>query len=303
VSIAGMVQEVSIPSPVATKDKGKAIMQESEQPKKIKKRVQIQMSLDEELALKFETYEDEANPSVTDVDWDDVQAQIQANEDLAQKMLEEERESLYIAERAKLLAELINKIKKLQAAQRYKAIRNKPQTMEEAFMKSKRCLIKFTNMLSHLCQWNQICEKRTKREGLNLQEESSKRQKTREGSEPTEEPKADVLSQENLQQLMIIVPEQEMNVEALQFFDDMLKVFDRDDLVMLWSLVKDRFSSTEPTDDKERTLWVKLKRMFEPDTNDELWELQRYMHDPLRWRLYDTCRVYHLQRKELICSC
>ncbi|GJZ57176.1 hypothetical protein Tco_0612670 [Tanacetum coccineum] len=30
VSTAGMVQEVSIPSPVATKDKGKAIMQESE---------------------------------------------------------------------------------------------------------------------------------------------------------------------------------------------------------------------------------------------------------------------------------
>ncbi|GJS77969.1 hypothetical protein Tco_0727850 [Tanacetum coccineum] len=53
VSTAGMVQEVSIPSPVATKDKGKAIMQESEQPKKIKKRVQIQMSLDEELAQKL----------------------------------------------------------------------------------------------------------------------------------------------------------------------------------------------------------------------------------------------------------
>ncbi|GKB41059.1 hypothetical protein Tco_0886001, partial [Tanacetum coccineum] len=32
-----------------------------------------------------------------------------------------------------------------------------------------------------------------------------------------------------------------------------------DDLVMLWNLVKERFSSTEPTDDKERTLWVELK--------------------------------------------
>nr|GEW06378.1 hypothetical protein [Tanacetum cinerariifolium] len=32
-----------------------------------------------------------------------------------------------------------------------------------------------------------------------------------------------------------------------------------DDLVMLWSLVKERFSATEP-DDKERTLWVELKR-------------------------------------------
>nr|GEU55133.1 hypothetical protein [Tanacetum cinerariifolium] len=112
VSTANVVQE-------GVKDKGKATMQESKQPKKIKKRVQIQMSLDEELAQKLyeeeqarfnveqeakfnteqeellasETTKDEANPSVTNVDRDDVQAQIQADEELAQKMLEEERES------------------------------------------------------------------------------------------------------------------------------------------------------------------------------------------------------------------
>nr|GEY47502.1 hypothetical protein [Tanacetum cinerariifolium] len=53
-----------------------------------------------------------------------------------------------------------------------------------------------------------------------------------------------------------------------------LKAFNRDDLVMLWSLVKERFSLTEPTDDKERTLWIKLKRLFEPNTDDTLWKLQ-----------------------------
>ncbi|GKD58491.1 hypothetical protein Tco_1296000 [Tanacetum coccineum] len=115
VSTAGMVQQVNIIIPSSsettetTKDKGKAIMQESEQPKKIKKRVQIQMSLDEELAQKLhkeeqarfnaeqdakfnaeqeelltsETTKDEANSPVVDIDWDDVQAQIQADEDLA----------------------------------------------------------------------------------------------------------------------------------------------------------------------------------------------------------------------------
>ncbi|GKB63583.1 hypothetical protein Tco_0919769 [Tanacetum coccineum] len=77
-------------------------------------------------------------------------------------------------------------------------------------------------------------------------------------------------------------------------FDDMLKKFDRDDLDKLWSLVKERFSSTDPTDDKERTLWVELKRLFEPDTDDIMWKLQRYMHDPLTWRLYDTCGVHHV---------
>ncbi|GJW22177.1 hypothetical protein Tco_0032799 [Tanacetum coccineum] len=42
------------------------------------------------------------------------------------------------------------------------------------------------------------------------------------------------------------------------------------------SLVKERFNSTDPTDDKERTLWVELKRLFEPDTDDILWKLQRF---------------------------
>ncbi|GKC90141.1 hypothetical protein Tco_1150790 [Tanacetum coccineum] len=108
-----------------------------------------------------------------------------------------------------------------------------------------------------------------------LDQESSKRKKTGESSELAEKPivkEADELSQEELQQMMIIVPEQGMNVEALQtkypiidweiytectrkywkitivgnhtevhhFFDDMLKAFNMDDLVMLWSLVKEK---------------------------------------------------------------
>ncbi|GJT73964.1 hypothetical protein Tco_1033250 [Tanacetum coccineum] len=169
-------------------------------------------------------YEDEANPPVADIDWDDVQAQIQADKDLAHKLLEEERENLSIEERARLLAELIDKRKKLQVAQRYEAIRNKPQTM----------------------------------------------------------------SQQSQDHLMIIVPEEGMNVEALQtkypiidwevctedsrmywkiirvgnhtelyqIFEAMLNNFNRDDLDKIWNLVKERFSSTDPTDDKERTLWV-----------------------------------------------
>ncbi|GJR90519.1 hypothetical protein Tco_0214530 [Tanacetum coccineum] len=66
------------------------------------------------------------------------------------------------------------------------------------------------------------------------------------------------------------------HTEVHQFFDDMLKVFYRDDLVMLWSLVKEKFNSTEPTDDKEREIWVELKRLFEPDTDDE--EGNRHLH-------------------------
>ncbi|GJW83989.1 hypothetical protein Tco_0157134 [Tanacetum coccineum] len=90
-----------------------------------------------------------------------------------------------------------------------------------------------------------------------LNQESSKRQKIGESSKPAEELK-DELSQEQLQQLMIII----------------IRV--------------------EPTEDKERELWVELKRLFELDNDDTLLKLQRYMHDPLKWKLYDTCVVHHV---------
>ncbi|GJY24529.1 hypothetical protein Tco_0398187 [Tanacetum coccineum] len=113
-----------------------------------------------------------------------------------------------------------------------------------------------------------------------LDEQSSKKQKT------------DELLQEELQRLMIIAPEEGMNI-----FKDMLKYFDRDDLVKLWSLVQERFNSIEPTEDKEIELWVELKRLFEPDADDELWKSQKHVHD-ITWRLYDTCGVHHVSTKD-----
>ncbi|GJZ78948.1 hypothetical protein Tco_0643785 [Tanacetum coccineum] len=139
-----------------------------------------------------------------------------------------------------------------------------------------------------------------------LFQESFKKLRTAEASrsepiqeQPTEEPKE--LSEEELKKMLEIVPVEEIKIirvgnitEAYQLFEDMFKGFDREDLVTLWNLVKERFRSAKPTEDKERALWVELKRLFEPDKDDVLWKLQRYMYDPLTWRLYDTCVVHHV---------
>nr|GEW70504.1 hypothetical protein [Tanacetum cinerariifolium] len=82
--------------------------------------------------------------------------------------------------------------------------------------------------------------------------------------------------------------------EAYKVFEDMLKGFDRKDLVALWNLVKEKFSSAVPSEDKEKALWVELKRLFEPDADDVLWKLQRCMHAPLTWKLYSDCEVHHV---------
>nr|GEX20250.1 hypothetical protein [Tanacetum cinerariifolium] len=57
--------------------------------------------------------------------------------------------------------------------------------------------------------------------------------------------------------------------EAYQSFKDMLRGFDIEDLVALWNLVKEKFSSAVPSEDKEKTLWVELKSLFEPNADDK----------------------------------
>ncbi|GJV44262.1 hypothetical protein Tco_1428798 [Tanacetum coccineum] len=255
----------------AAKDKGKGKMDESETVKTKTKLQQEQERLDFEAAVRLQAELDEegrqriarvheAASSFNVEEWEDIQARVQADEELVQRLQAEEREKYTEAEQARMLAELINQRK---------------SEIERAIPES-----------------TAGSSKRDAEE--ELAQESSKRQKTGESSVSAEEPKdkEEELSQERLQQMMIIVLEQGMNVEALQtkypiidweiytkgarkywkiirvgnhtevyqFFDDMLKAFDKEDLVKLWSLVKEKFNSTEPTEDKEREIWVKLKR-------------------------------------------
>ncbi|GJW95306.1 hypothetical protein Tco_0174978 [Tanacetum coccineum] len=258
-------------------------------------------------------------------EWDNIQAQIEADEELAHRLQAQERERYSEADKARLLVELINERKNMGSHTLQQLKKLSFDEVKELFETTMKRVNTFTPMESDDTVPKVVAGSSKIDAEQELNQESSKRQKIGEGSEPAEESK-DELSQEQLQQLMIIVPEEGMNVEALQtkypiidwevytedsrkywkiikvgnhtevyqIFEDMLKNFDRDDLVKLWSLVHERFNSTEPTKDKERELWVELKRLFEPDDDDTLWKLQRYMHDPLKWRLYDTCVVHHV---------
>nr|GEU54379.1 hypothetical protein [Tanacetum cinerariifolium] len=113
------------------------------------------------------------------------------------------------------------------------------------------------------------------------------------------------MSEEDVKNMLEIVLVSEFKVEALQVkvggitksyqsFKDMLKGFDREDMDALWRLVKEKFSTTVPTVDKEKALWVELTILFEPITDDVFWKLQRYTHDPLTWKLYTNCGVHHV---------
>nr|GEY89119.1 hypothetical protein [Tanacetum cinerariifolium] len=120
-----------------------------------------------------------------------------------------------------------------------------------------------------------------------LLQESFKKLKAIEvsGSESTQEiPSNDPkeMSKEDVQNMLEIILVSEFKVEALQVkypiidWEIHTEGFDREDLVALWNLVKEKFSSAVPSVDKEKALWVELKRLFEPDADDVLWKLQRH---------------------------
>ncbi|GKA91506.1 hypothetical protein Tco_0813376 [Tanacetum coccineum] len=215
----------------AAKDKGKGKMDESGPVQTKTKLQQEQERLGYEAAIRLQAeLEEEERQRISRVyevassfnvkEWEDIQARVEADEELAQRLQAEEREMYTKVEQARMLVELINQRKST---------------------------------------WEEL-KKDAEEE---LDQESSKREKIGESSEPAEEPKdkEEELSQEELQQIMIIVPEQGMNVEAFQT---------KDDLVMLWSLVKEKFNSTEPTYDKEREIWM----------------------------LYDSCGVHHVSTEK-----
>ncbi|GJR40682.1 putative ribonuclease H-like domain-containing protein [Tanacetum coccineum] len=275
------------------KDKSKGKMDESE-PVQTKTKLQqeqerlgyeavvrLQAKLEEEERQRIARVH-EAASSFNVEEWEDIQARVEADEELAQRLQAEEREIYTEAEQARMPVELINQRKMYFYMGGYTLQQLRGYSFDEIknlFETTMRRVHTFVPIESDI-----------ERVIPELAAGSSKRDAEEE------------LNQESLKRQKII-PEQGMNVEALQTKYPIIdwKIYTegtrKDDLVMLWSLVKEKFKAIEPTDDKEREIWVELKRLFEPDTNDELWKLQKHIHD-LTWKLYDSCGVHYVSTKK-----
>ncbi|GJY01821.1 hypothetical protein Tco_0359973, partial [Tanacetum coccineum] len=261
VSTAGVVQR-----------EGKAIMEEfeDEQTKKTKQRIAKVHAT----AQQF-----------TKDEWGEIKARVEADEELAQRFQEEERSEYPEEDQAKMLVELIDQRKKYFAAQKAEAKRNKPMTQAQQrtymsnYIKNMGTTERTLELEDGDLQVEVRSLKRLAKE--ELRQESTKKQKVDEASGLVQEQldeDEEELSQEDLQQIMMIVLVDAKNVEALQtkyqIINWEVNTDERDDLIQLWSLVKERFNSIEPTYDKEKELWVELKRLFELDNDDTLWKLQ-----------------------------
>nr|GEV43718.1 hypothetical protein [Tanacetum cinerariifolium] len=66
-------------------------------------------------------------------------------------------------------------------------------------------------------------------------------------------------------------------------FITLLNNFNREDLKLLWSLVKERFSTSKPNNFSDDYLLSTLRAMFErPDGQDQVWKSQRSVHGQAR---------------------
>nr|GEU95988.1 hypothetical protein [Tanacetum cinerariifolium] len=198
-------------------------------------------------------------------EWEDIQARFEADEELAVRLQAKERENYTKAEKARMLqlrGYSFDEIKTL-----FETTMRRVNTFVPMDTKDRRGVPELVADSSQATIREDGGTKRVEEEELGHQ--SSKKQKSGE------------LSQEELQQLEVYTEDSRKywkiirvgnHTKVYQFFENMLQTFDRDDLVKIWSLVQERFNSTEPTEDKEREILVELKRLFEPDVDDELWK-------------------------------
>nr|GEV66813.1 hypothetical protein [Tanacetum cinerariifolium] len=79
-------------------------------------------------------------------------------------------------------------------------------------------------------------------------------------------------------------------------FITLMKNFDREDLESLWSIVKERFSTSKPNNYSDDYLLTTLRAMFErPDGQDQVWKSQRSVHGQAKvksWKLLDSCGIH-----------
>ncbi|GJY00521.1 hypothetical protein Tco_0357539 [Tanacetum coccineum] len=233
-----------------SQDNGKGIMIE-EPVKPMKKKVQIM--LDEEVALKLQVEfdeeerltrekvekEKEANIALIE-ECDDIQAKIDADYQLAERLQEEEQEELYVEEKAKLFQQLIEQRRKHFAAKSAEEKRNKPPTQAQqrkimcTYLKNmegkkpkdlknksfdsiqKMFDRAFKRVNTFVDFRTDFVEGISKRVGEELEQESTKKQKVDEDKDTAE-----------LQSLMEVIPdEEEVAIDVVPLATKSLRIID-----------------------------------------------------------------------------
>nr|GEU93237.1 hypothetical protein [Tanacetum cinerariifolium] len=248
------------------------------------------------------------------------EAKLDANYQLAKKMQAEEEQELNEEEKAKLCMELLKKRRKFFAAKRAEEKRNIPPT------KAQQRSLMYT-YLKNMDGWKPKALKNKSFTEIQELFYKSMKKKNNFIDIRTELKIVDDKEATNLKQLVKIIPEEDIEINAIPLvvktpivdwkiykerkksyyqiiracgksknylvFSHMLKDFDREDVEALWRMVKAKYGSTRPEEDYDRVFWGDLKVMFDPHVEDEVWKLQQ-SYKVEKWTLFNCCGVHCL---------
>ncbi|GJX00994.1 hypothetical protein Tco_0184907, partial [Tanacetum coccineum] len=224
--------------------------------------------------------EEEANIALIE-SWDNTQAMMDADYQMAQQLQAEEKEQLSIEENSKLFVQLLEARKKHVAEIRAREKRNTPPTQAQ-----QRKLYFIKDMFDKAFKRvNTFVDYKTE-----LVEDDAKVEDDQEKA--------------RMKELMNIIPDEEEVIRAdgsskrYSAFIHMLMNFDREDLETLWKLVKAKHGSTRPEDGYERVLWGDLMTMFEPDV-ESLVRRTLQNEKVLIWKLFDSCGVHFMRLQSM----
>ncbi|GJZ55853.1 hypothetical protein Tco_0611046, partial [Tanacetum coccineum] len=297
----------SQPLHVKVQDKGKGIMVEEHMKSMTKKDL---VRLDEEIASKLQAEfdkeerlareKDEANVALTE-EWDDIQAKVDADYQLAQRLQAQEQEELTDEEKARLFVQFLEQRRKYFAAKRAEEKRNKPPTQAQ-----QRKI-----MCTYLKNMEGKKPKDLKNKSFNsiqkMFDKAFKRVNTfvdfrtdlvEEIAELDDDQEAD-----KIKELMEIVPDkEEVAIDAIPLAVKPPSIVDwkihKEGKKTYYQIIRADGSSKMPKEGYERVLWSDLKVMFEPHVEDTVWRNQQD-YRVLEWKLYDSCGVHFLRMQPM----
>ncbi|GJS77240.1 hypothetical protein Tco_0727121 [Tanacetum coccineum] len=290
--------------------------------------------LDEELAFKLQAEEEEdmlvrqREKEANIVSWDNVQAMIDVDYQMAQQIQTEEQEKLSIKEKSKLFVQLLEARKKHFAAIRAKEKGNKPPTKAQKRNTMSTYLKNMARYKHNELKYKsfddiqKLFDKAIKRVNTFVDMDT----KLVEGGEQKVDEDKETSELQNL--IEVIPDEEEVAIDVVplaakpptiidwkiykegkksyyqiiradgksqmyRVFSQMLRSFTREDLEDLYKVVKARYGSSRPVEDLHLVLWNDLKTMFEPHVEDKVWKLQQ-RYKVLSWKLFDSCGVHCL---------
>ncbi|GJS25010.1 hypothetical protein Tco_0453642 [Tanacetum coccineum] len=300
------------------KDKGKAKMVEPEKPLKKKDQIainkevarnleaQLQAELEEEERLSRQK-EEEANIALIE-SWDNTQAMMDADFQLAQQMQTEEQEQLSIEEKSKLFVELLEKRKKHFAALRAQEKRSKPPTkaqkrntmstylknmagykhnqlksksydeIQEMFDKEMKRVNTFVDMNAELVKGSKTkAEGSSKRAGDELESDKSKKQKI---DEHVEAEKDDDQEEAEMKKHIEIVKDDEVAIDAIPLAT-------KPPMIVEYKIVKEGkfgyFQLIRADGSSKRYLsMIKMLQNIDREDLETLWKLVKAKHGNTR---------------------